>query len=121
AKLCKEEEVGYVVPFDAFYNNTFQEMLTHQARGIIDNALKLDEIRSDEFAKRVTRALFLISYLSEEQSLQFKASKENLALVMMDEVDQPKLELQTKIEKVLRTLEENSIISEEGGSYRFLG
>ena len=75
AKQCKEEEVGYVVPFDAFYNNSFQEMLTHQARGIIDNALKLDDINSNEFAKRVTRALFLISYLSEEQSLQFKASK----------------------------------------------
>jgi len=121
AKQCKDEEVGYVVPFDAFYNNSFQDMLTHQARGIIDNALKLDEIRSDDFAKRVTRALFLISYLSEEQSLQFKANKENLALVMMNEVDQPKLELQTEIETVLRTLEKNSIVSEEGGSYRFLG
>lgn len=122
AKKCMDEEVEYVVPFDAFYNNSFQDMLTHHARGIIDNALSLDDIRKDDFAKRVTRALFLISYLSEEQSLQFKANKENLALVMMDEVDQAKLELQSNIEEVLKTLEENSIISEEeGGGYRFLG
>lgn len=121
AKQCKEDEVGYVVPFDAFYNNSFQDMLTHQARGIIENALRLDDIRDNDFAKRVAKALFLISYLSKEQSLQFKANKENLALAMMDEVDQPKLQLQTDIEDVLRTLEENSIVSEEEGSYRFLG
>lgn len=121
AKQRKDEEVGYSIPFDAFYNNSFQDMLTHQARGIIENALSLDDIKKSDFAKRVTRALFLISYLSEEQSLQFKANKENLALVMMDEIDQPKLELQANIEKVLQTLEENSIVSEDSGTYRFLG
>ncbi|KAA3613611.1 MAG: BREX system P-loop protein BrxC [Calditrichaeota bacterium] len=113
------EEVGHFIPFDAFFNQLFQRNLTHHARGIIDRASKLQSVQEDGFAKRVVYTLFMIANLSDTKRITFPANLDNLTLLLMDQPDVNKLELQNRIEKVLDLLIKNSIISPENGDYRF--
>ena len=121
AQACQKQAVGYVVPFDSFFDGPFASYLTHLAQGIIDNALRLDRIRGDEFAIRVTRALFMISNLTEDQSIHFHANVENLTLILMDRVDQTKPEMQKRVQEVLDVLVAENVVSVTDGNYRFLG
>ncbi len=47
AQACKDEEVGFFVPFDLFYNAQIADHLTNHARSIINNALQLGPVRVD--------------------------------------------------------------------------
>jgi hypothetical protein len=120
AKLCKDKEVGYFVPFDLFFNEQLMKNLTHLARNILDRAYKIKEVQSDEFARRVVNSLFMISNLGESKSINFPASVENISLLMLEAVDTPKQEMQDKVEKVLNNLVDKNIIQMTEGKYRFL-
>ena len=45
ADLCKDEETGYFVPFDLFFNDQLDRNLTHRARGILNRAYTIQEIK----------------------------------------------------------------------------
>lgn len=120
ANLCKDKEVGYFVPFDLFFNEQLEKNITHHARGILDRAYHIEQVKTDEFSRRVVNALFMISNLGESQSVNFPANIENLSLLLMDSVDTAKLEMQNKVQKVLDVLVSKNIIQVSEGKYRFL-
>lgn len=120
AQLCKDKEVGFFVPFDLFFNEQLEKNLMHNARGTLDRAYSIDDVKNDKFAKRVVNTLFMISNLGESQSVNFPANIENLALLLMDDINTPKTEKQQKIEKVLDVLVTKNIIQYSEGKYRFL-
>lgn len=120
ANLCKDKDLGYFVPFDLFFNEQLEKNLTHHARGILDRAYNIDQVKKEVFPKKVVNALFMISNLGESQSVNFPATVENLALLLMEDVNTPKLEMQTKVQQILDVLVTKNIIQVSEGKYRFL-
>jgi len=120
ANLCKDKEVGFFVPFDLFFNEQLEKNLSHHARGILDRAYSIDQVKKDEYSRRVVNALFMISNLGESQSVNFPANVENIALLLMDSVNTAKLEMQNKAQTVLDLLVSKNIIQVSEGKYRFL-
>lgn len=120
AKLCKENEIGFFVPFDLFFNEQLEKNLTHHARSILDRAYHIEDVKTDKFARRVVNALFMVSNLGDSQKVNFPANIENLALLLMSSVDTPKLDMQFKVQQVLDELVKKNIIQASEGKYRFL-
>lgn len=120
ANLCKDENIGYFVPFDLFFNEQLEKNLTHHARGILDKAYNIDDVKNNPFARRVVNVLFMVSNLGDIQSVNFPSTIENISLLIMDAVDTPKLEMQKKVEAVLNVLVSKNIIQISEGKYRFL-
>jgi hypothetical protein len=120
ANKCKDEDIGFFVPFDLFFNEQLEKNLTHHARGILDRAYHIEQVKTDEFSRRIVNALFMISNLGESQSVNFPANIENLSLLLMDSVNTAKLEMQTKVQKILDVLVSKNIIQVSEGKYRFL-
>lgn len=120
ANLCKSKDVGYFVPFDLFFNEQLEKNLTQHARGILDRAYNIEEVKNDLFHQRVVNALFMISNLGESQSVNFPANVENLSILLMDSVDTPKMEMQNKVQAVLDLLVSKNTIQVAEGKYRFL-
>lgn len=119
AKEHADDQVGGFIPFDAFYNRQFNTNLTNRGAKAIANALELPYVEKDKFAQRVVKVLFMISNLLENQRQTFPATIENLGVLLMDKLDQNKMQLQKEIGEVLSKLVEESIIREEKGSYFF--
>lgn len=117
AKDCADMEVGSFVPFDAFYNAQFNTNLTAQGNNAIQNAFELSYVEDSPFAQRVVKVLFMISNLLENQRQTFPSNIENIAVLLMDELDQNRKALYDKVKVVLDRLLENNIIREENGSY----
>ena len=119
AKEHANDTVGGFMPFDAFFNGSLRDNLTHRGRKSIQNAFDLPYVQNNPFAERVVKVLFMISNLLENQRQTFPSNVENLGVLLMDALDQNKKELQKEITKVLDRLSEESIIREEKGSYFF--
>jgi hypothetical protein len=119
AKEHANDEVGGFIPFDAFYNKQFNTNLTNRGAKAIANALELPYVQKNDFAQRVVKVLFMISNLLESQRQTFASNLENLGVLLMDKLDQNKMQLQKEIGEVLKKLVEESIIREEKGSYFF--
>ena len=117
---CRDKEVGFFVSFDLFFNDQLDKNLTHLARGILDRAYNIDQVKNDEFAHRVVNTLFMISNLGDSRSINFPANIENMALLLMNSADVAKLEMQTKVQAVLEILVNKNIIQVAEGKYRFL-
>ena len=120
AKACKEEEVGYFVSFDEFYNARLADKLTHRARSIINNALQLPRVKSDSLAQRVVKALFLLSNIARDQSINFPSTADNIAFILINEVDPAWAELRRQVQEALDYLVDQNVVSESEGKYRFL-
>lgn len=119
AKKNASQVVGQFIPFDAFYNEQFSTNLTQRGRRAIENAITLSCVQQDPFAQRVVKALFMISNLSDAIRMTFPSNIDNLTTLLMDSVDQNKLQLQKKIREVLEKLTEENIIREEKNSFFF--
>ena len=119
AKNCADDEVGGFVPFDAFFNEQFQTNLIHRGTRAIENAIKLRYVTDTPFAMRVVKTLFMISHLQGAQKQTFPSNLDNLTVLMMDKLDQNKMQLQNAIKDVLDKLVEESIIREENNSFFF--
>lgn len=119
AKQTKEWEVGHFIPFDAFFNQMFWQNLIHKGTRAINPALELAFVKSDDFAQRVVKVLFMVSNLLDKDKQNFGSTIGNLTLLMMTNVDENKLQLRNKIENVLKELVDNNIIREEKGNYYF--
>jgi hypothetical protein len=119
AKEWANKEVGGFIPFDGFYNSQFHTNLTHRGRKAIENGLELPYVKSNPFAARVVKVLFMISNLLENRRQTFPSTVDNLTVLLMDKLDQNRMQLQKEITDVLTKLIEGSIIREEKGSYFF--
>jgi hypothetical protein len=120
AKENKEQEVGYFVSFDRFFNTQLKENLTHNANQIIFRAFDLNEVKENNFYKRVVQALFMVSSLSDNYAVSLPANAENLAILLMDNLNTSKSDIIREVQPVLDYLEKNFIIQLQNGKYRFL-
>ena len=121
AKKKKDEEVGYFIPFDAFFNESLKENLTILATTILEMAYRLDGINGNVFAIRVVNCLFILSHLKEQYQAILPASLDNLVFLLMDKVDEDKNLMKKQVLEVLDNLSSNGIIIFSEGRYRFLG
>lgn len=119
AKLTKDNEVGYFVPFDAFFNQMFWQNLIHRGTKALSPALELGFVKEDGFAQRVVKLLFMISNLNDSDRVNFGSTLENMTLLMMSTLDENKLQLRNKIEGVLNKLIEYNIVRVEKNNYYF--
>ena len=119
AQENKEREVGYFIPFDAFFNRQFNTNLTHRGRKAISQATELTYVKNNAFAKRVVNALFMISNLAEATRQTFPSTIENMTLLLMSDIDQNKLQLQNEIKATFDKLKDENVIREEDGKYFF--
>jgi hypothetical protein len=120
AKENKDQEVGYFISFDRFFNAQLRENLTHNANQIIFRAFDLNEVKDNVFYKRVVQALFMVSSLSDNYAVSFPATTENLAILLMDNLNTSKSDIIREVQPVLDYLEKNFIIQLQNGKYRFL-
>jgi hypothetical protein len=71
AKQHADDEVGGFIPFDGFYNQQFHTNLTNRGAKAIENGLELAYVKSNPFAARVVKVLFMISNLLENRRQTF--------------------------------------------------
>lgn len=119
AKIYKDKVLGEFITFDTFFNDVMKSNVTHHANKILEPALSINEIKSDDFAKKVVYTLFMISNISDTKKLTFPPSLDHLILLLIDTPEVNRLELQNKIQKVLDTLLEKTIIYKEDDRYNF--
>ena len=119
AETSREKTIGEYIPFDSFFSYLMQ-YLEHNAREILDKAYNIEQVKTNVFAQRVVNALFMISNLGDSQSVNFPATMENLALLLMESADTPKLEMQREVKAILEILVSKNIIQISEGKYRFL-
>lgn len=119
AKLVKDKEVGYFVPFDAFFNGQLQQNLTHAGTAALGPAFSLTYVQGSEMAQRVVQSLFMVSNLLEQHRQTFPPTVENIAILLMDGVDINKMALQREVREVLERLKQSSVVREENGSFFF--
>src|SRR5690606_42060031 len=72
------------------------------------------------FADRVIKVLFMISNLAEDTSVNLPATVENITLLLINDVNEVKQNLQEKVLKVLDILVDKNIIQVSEGKYKFL-
>ena len=119
AKDYKDIEVGKFVTFDAFFNEQMKSNITHHASRILDPALQIEEIQKDDFAKKVVYILFMISNITDTKKLTFPPNLDNLLLLLLDDADVNRLELQNRVQAVLDILIDKTIIYKEDDLYNF--
>lgn len=108
----KDDEIGALVPFSAFYN-TVEKFLDHNIKIVILQTQENDKL--NDFDIEVLKLLFLIKYVKEVPE-----NIENIATLMVDHVDQDKIELKKKIEITLQKLLNQVLIQQNGEEYVFL-
>lgn len=118
-KAFTNKNIGDFVPFDAFFNDTFQANLTHKARRMLTPAKDTEFVLNDEFAERVVLALFMISNISSADRNRFSSNIDNLVILLYQNLKENKAQLQANIYKVLSQLLKENIIYEEDGNYFF--
>lgn len=110
-----DEKDGILVPFHAFYN-TIEEFLNPSISRVIERASKNPELEDNPMNIQVLKLLFMIKYLSDE----IPSNLENIATLMLSNVDEDKLQLKEDLKKCLRKLQSQTLIQKNGDNYIFL-
>jgi hypothetical protein len=107
----RDEEVGKFISFDQFYSAMFEAGLQPKGRRARRNAdsviVKYQDV---DFGKRVVDVLYMICNISENDQMLFPATIDNVVTLLMTDIDQNRLELKQKVERVLEFLKQESII-----------
>lgn len=118
AERIMNKQPGALVPFHLFYD-ALEQFIEHNHRDVITRALENDYINPDHekenFAVNVLKVLFMIKYVNT-----IKANKENIASLMVSDVDDDRLALIKKVEDALSVLESQSVIQKNNEIYIFL-
>lgn len=101
-----------LVPFSAFYK-TIETFLDSSIRSVIMNAEKNE--RLDEFDVEVLKLLFLVKYVKE-----IKANINNLATLLVDNIDASHRDLALKVKESLNKLIRETLVQQNGEEYIFL-
>ena len=110
----KDAEEGTLIPFYAFYD-TIKEFLTPSIARVIEGANENPALRDDEFNIDLLKVLFMIKYIKE-----LPANIDNIATLMVTQIDEDKLALKEKIKGSLRKLISQTLIQKNGEFYLFL-
>lgn len=110
----KDAEEGALIPFYAFYD-TIKEFLTPSIARVIEGAYENPALRDDEFNIDLLKVLFMIKYIKE-----LPANIDNIATLMVTQIDEDKLALKEKIKVALRKLISQTLIQKNGDYYLFL-
>lgn len=110
----KNAEEGTLIPFYAFYD-TIKEFLTPSIARVIEGAYENPALRDDEFNIDLLKVLFMIKYIKE-----LPANIDNIATLMVTQIDEDKLALKEKIKVALRKLISQTLIQKNGEFYLFL-
>lgn len=106
------KESGVLVPFSAFYN-TIKTFLDSSTSSVIIQASKNNNL--NEFDVEVLKLLFLVKYVKE-----IKGNLENLATLLVSNIDEEKLELKKNVQKSLDKLIKETLVQKNGEEYIFL-
>ncbi|MGG1640412.1 BREX system P-loop protein BrxC [Paenibacillus sp. NRS-1782] len=110
----KDSEEGALIPFYAFYD-TIKEFLTPSISRVIEGAYENPALKDDPFNMDLLKVLFMIKYIKE-----LPANIDNIATLMVTEIDEDKLALKEKIKSSLRKLISQTLIQKNGEFYLFL-
>jgi len=109
---------GTLIPFDAFYR-TVETFLDHNIRRVIISA---EESASREdgalqpYDVEVLKTLFMIKYIPNVLPANF----ENIATIMLQNIDEDKITVKKTIDASLRRLESQKLITQNGDQFIFL-
>lgn len=114
ALYYKEAEEGTLIPFYAFYD-TIKEFLNPAISRVIEGAKENPALKDDAFNIDLLKVLFMIKYVKE-----LPATIDNIATLMVTNIDEDKLQLKEKIKSSLRKLIIETLIQKNGDYYVFL-
>lgn len=114
ALYYKEAEEGTLIPFYAFYD-TIKEFLNPAISRVIEGAKENPALKDDEFNIDLLKVLFMIKYVKE-----LPATIDNIATLMVTNIDEDKLQLKEKIKSAVRKLIAQTLIQKNGDYYVFL-
>lgn len=112
AQTYREKSLGTLIPFFTFYNS-IETFLDGSVRRVIDQAKENSKLEPEDID--VLKLLFMIKYVKEIES-----KIENVATLMVMNIDEDKIALKTRIEKSLRRLVNETLIQKNGDAYVFL-
>ena len=117
-KIMGESE-GAIVPFHRFYD-ALENFLDHSHRSVIIRAFDNSKINpekktNDVFAINVLKTLFMIKYI-----LEIEANVENITSLMIDNIDNDRIELKERVEEALKVLQQQMLVQKNGSLYVFL-
>ena len=107
-----DEDLGFLVPIPAFYD-TIEQFLEHNIRIVINGAINNE--RLNEYDVEILKLLFMIKYIKE-----IPANIDNLATLMINNINNDKIEIKEKITESLRRLEKETLSQKNGEEYIFL-
>ena len=112
AKTMIDDEEETLVPFNKFYD-ALAKFIDHSHSSVIIKAGKNPAL--NEFDVEVLKVLFLIKYVKE-----IEANLNNIAILMVSEINQDIAELKDNIKDSLEKLEQQTLILKNGEVYSFL-
>lgn len=110
----KDAEEGTLIPFHAFYD-TIKEFLNPSISRVIEGAYENPALKDDEFNMNLLKVLFMIKYIKE-----LPANIDNIATLMITNIDEDKLELKERIKVSLRKLISQTLVQKNGEYFIFL-
>ncbi len=119
AMQLMNEETGAIVPFHKFYD-ALENFLDHSHKGVIIRAYENSQINperkeKDVFAVNVLKTLFMIKYV-----LEIESSLDNITSLMVEHVDEDRIELKSRVEDALKVLMRQMLVQKNGSFYVFL-
>jgi len=110
----KDAEEGTLIPFYAFYD-TIKEFLNPAISRVIEGAKENPALKDDDFNINLLKVLFMIKYIKELPS-----NIDNIATLMVTNMDEDKLQLKEKIKVAVRKLTSQTLIQKNGDYFVFL-
>jgi hypothetical protein len=107
-----DSELGVLIPFSAFYD-TIERFLDSTIRAVIIRAQ--DNANLNDFDVEILKVLFMIKYVDE-----IPKNIENIATLMVRNIDDDKIELKKRIDESLRRLVKETLVQKNGDEYIFL-
>ena len=115
AKRFCEEEIGFLVPFYAFYD-TIEQFLEGTVKRVFQNAIDIMHNGSlKEMDINVLKILFMLKNID-----YIPTNIDNIAILSITSVDEDKLQLKQEISASLKRLENETLIQRVNEEYRFL-
>lgn len=112
AKAYRDRQLFFFAPFDAMYNGISATLQT----GLIMAINQAERNLGDEYALRILKALLLVKYVGEN----FKATIENLTVLLTESIDQNTSALKERLQHSLALLEREMYIRRNGSVYEYL-
>jgi uncharacterized protein (UPF0335 family) len=116
----KEQAIGSIIPFYAFYD-AMENFLDHSHRGVIQKAYDNGQVNperkeKDVFAVNVLKTLFMIKYCNDI----CHANLDNITSLMISNIEEDRIALRAKVEEALKVLMRQMYIQKNGDIYIFL-